>query len=65
MAPHQLFWLQEVSSDEAILPYRGGTDWFDGGKFIAAHQHNFTRVMIWLPPVGIKLPLTYQEPFLP
>ncbi|MAU71247.1 MAG: RagB/SusD family nutrient uptake outer membrane protein [Pseudozobellia sp.] len=36
------FGLQEVSSDEAILPYRGGTDWFDGGKFIAAHQHNFT-----------------------
>ena len=34
--------LQEISSDEAILPYRGGTDWFDGGKFIAAHQHNFT-----------------------
>ncbi|MEO9894202.1 RagB/SusD family nutrient uptake outer membrane protein [Aurantibacter sp.] len=36
------FGLQEVSSDEAILPYRGGTDWFDGGKYIAAHQHNFT-----------------------
>ncbi|MDC6366625.1 MULTISPECIES: RagB/SusD family nutrient uptake outer membrane protein [Flavobacteriaceae] len=36
------FGLQEVASDEAILPYRGGTDWYDGGKFIAAHQHNFT-----------------------
>lgn len=36
------FGLQEISSDEAILPYRGGTDWYDGGKFIAAHQHNFT-----------------------
>ncbi len=33
------FGLQEVASDEAILPYRGGTDWFDGGKFIAVHQH--------------------------
>lgn len=36
------FGLQEIASDEAILPYRGGTDWFDGGKFLAAHQHNFT-----------------------
>lgn len=33
------FGLQEVASDEGILPYRGGTDWFDGGKFIAVHQH--------------------------
>ena len=31
-----------IPSDEAILPYRGGTDWFDGGKFLAAHAHNFT-----------------------
>lgn len=36
------FGLQELSSDEAILPYRGGTDWFDGGKFIAVHQHLMT-----------------------
>ncbi|WP_031425553.1 RagB/SusD family nutrient uptake outer membrane protein [Flavimarina sp. Hel_I_48] len=36
------FGLQEVSSDEAILPYRGGTDWYDGGKFIAVHQHLMT-----------------------
>lgn len=34
--------LQLIPSDEAILPYRGGSDWFDGGKFIAAHTHNFT-----------------------
>jgi len=33
------FGLQEVASDEGILPYRGGTDWFDGGKFISVHQH--------------------------
>jgi len=33
------FGLQEVASDEGILPYRGGTDWYDGGKFIAVHQH--------------------------
>lgn len=36
------FGLQEVASDEAILPYRGGTDWYDGGKFIAIHQHLMT-----------------------
>ena len=36
------FGLQEIASDEAILPYRGGTDWFDGGKFIAIHQHLMT-----------------------
>lgn len=36
------FGLQEVSSDEAILPYRGGTDWYDGGKYIAVHQHLMT-----------------------
>ncbi|NBC58497.1 MAG: RagB/SusD family nutrient uptake outer membrane protein [Bacteroidetes bacterium] len=34
--------LQLVSSDEAILPNRGGTDWFDGGIYIAAHRHAFT-----------------------
>jgi len=36
------FGLQLIASDEAILPYRGGTDWFDGGKFIATHQHLIT-----------------------
>src|ERR1044071_4188795 len=36
------FGLQEVASDEAILPYRGGTDWYDGGKYIAVHQHLMT-----------------------
>ncbi|UII28724.1 RagB/SusD family nutrient uptake outer membrane protein [Fulvivirga maritima] len=36
------FTLQEVTTDEAILPYRGGTDWGDNGKFINLHQHTFT-----------------------
>lgn len=36
------FGLQEVASDEAILPFRGGTDWYDGGKFISVHQHLMT-----------------------
>ncbi len=34
--------LQLIPSDEAILPYRGGTDWFDGGKFLDAHRHSIT-----------------------
>jgi hypothetical protein len=34
--------LQLIASDEAILPYRGGTDWFDGGKFMATHRHLMT-----------------------
>lgn len=36
------FGLQTIASDEAILPHRGGTDWFDGGKFIAVHTHTIT-----------------------
>ena len=37
-----LFALQEISTDEAILPYRGGTDWGDNGIFIALHKHELT-----------------------
>ncbi len=33
------FALQEISTDEAILPYRGGTDWGDNGIYIGMHQH--------------------------
>lgn len=36
------FGLQEIASDEAILPFRGGTDWFDGGKFMDVHKHEMT-----------------------
>ncbi|RAW00203.1 RagB/SusD family nutrient uptake outer membrane protein [Pseudochryseolinea flava] len=35
------FNLQEISTDEAILPYRGGTDWGDNGIYIAMHQHTY------------------------
>jgi hypothetical protein len=35
------FTMQEISSDEAILPYRGGTDWGDNGIYIAMHQHTY------------------------
>lgn len=33
------FALQEISTDEAILPYRGGTDWGDNGIYVALHRH--------------------------
>jgi hypothetical protein len=36
------FALQEISTDEAILPYRGGTDWGDNGIYLALHQHTTT-----------------------
>lgn len=36
------FTIQEISTDEAILPYRGGTDWGDNGIYLAMHQHTST-----------------------
>jgi hypothetical protein len=36
------FALQEISTDEAILPYRGGTDWGDNGIYVALHTHTLT-----------------------
>ncbi len=36
------FALQEISTDEAILPYRGGTDWGDNGIYLETHSHNYT-----------------------
>ncbi len=37
-----LFALQEISSDEAILPYRGGTDWGDSGIYQDLKRHATT-----------------------
>ncbi|GAB3569021.1 RagB/SusD family nutrient uptake outer membrane protein [Spirosoma luteolum] len=36
------FAIQEIPTDEAILPYRGGTDWGDNGIYLALHQHTTT-----------------------
>jgi hypothetical protein len=36
------FTMQEISTDEAILPYRGGTDWGDNGIYLAMHKHETT-----------------------
>jgi hypothetical protein len=38
----QYFALQQISTDEAILPYRGGTDWGDNGIYISLHRHETT-----------------------
>jgi hypothetical protein len=32
--------VQEISSDEAMIPQRGG-DWFDGGQWLRAHRHEY------------------------
>src|SRR4028118_751453 len=31
--------LQEISTDEAILPFRGGPDWGDNGIYVQMHKH--------------------------
>ncbi len=36
------FALQQISTDEAILPYRGGTDWGDNGIYLELHKHTYT-----------------------
>jgi hypothetical protein len=33
------FSFQEISTDEAVLPYRGGTDWGDNGIYMQLHKH--------------------------
>lgn len=38
------FAVQEISSDEAILPYRGGRDWGDNGIYLELHMHTYTPV---------------------
>lgn len=39
----QLFSLQEVTSDEALVPVRGG-DWDDNGVWRVLHTHNWTSI---------------------
>lgn len=35
------FALQEITTDEAILPYRGGTDWGDNGIYLDLNKHTY------------------------
>ena len=52
------FALQEISTDEAILPYRGGTDWGDNGIYLSLHRHETTSTD---PNVNDTWNLTVQE----
>lgn len=40
----QYFALQQISTDQAILPYRGGTDWGDNGIYMSMFRHQATSV---------------------
>lgn len=44
MADDEGWWLlaQEISSDELCGPTRG-SDWYDGGKWINMHKHNWSN----------------------
>ncbi|MBR9922267.1 MAG: RagB/SusD family nutrient uptake outer membrane protein [Bacteroidetes bacterium] len=37
---NSIFSLQEVSSDEIMIPHRGA-DWFDGGQWLRVHAHDY------------------------
>lgn len=37
---NSMFALLEVSSDEIMIPQRGG-DWFDGGQWLRVHRHEY------------------------
>ena len=40
---HECFFiLQEGTTDECIVPYRGGTDWYNGGRLIELYTHNIS-----------------------
>jgi len=49
------FNLQEASTDEVIVPTRsranGGTDWFDGGRYVTLHTHTWTSEEVTLTSV--------------
>jgi hypothetical protein len=38
---NSIFSLQEISSDEMMIPHRGA-DWFDGGQWLRVHRHQQT-----------------------
>jgi len=71
------FAMQEISTDEAILPYRGGTDWGDGGKFSDLYLHvptpgNYIMKDVWngvtkhitaaVSAVAVLTPLAESDP---
>ncbi|MDR8391731.1 RagB/SusD family nutrient uptake outer membrane protein [Aliifodinibius sp. S!AR15-10] len=50
-----LYNMQSIASDESIVPFRGGTDWFDGGRFIEMHQHTWTPTHVTVREVWSDL----------
>jgi hypothetical protein len=34
--------LEDIASEEQFVPFRGGTDWFNGGIFFRLHKHTWT-----------------------
>lgn len=38
---NNLYELQEMGTDEIFVPTRGG-DWYDGGRYVDMHYHNWT-----------------------
>src|SRR5688500_19345351 len=43
----RIFLLNEVTSDEALVPTRGG-DWDDGGVFRVLHAHTWTPIHTYI-----------------
>lgn len=53
---HTLYFeLQEISTDEAILPYRGGTDWGDNNVHMQIHAHTQTSQNVRVSDVWNQL----------
>ncbi len=50
-----VFNLQEATTDEVIVPTRftegGGSDWFDGGRYVTLHTHTWTPEEVTLTDV--------------
>lgn len=51
----ELLNLQSIASDEGIVPFRGGTDWYDGGRYIEMQQHTWTPTSVSVTKVWQNL----------
>jgi len=54
------FFIQTLSSDEAIMPARGG-NWYDGAKYMELHYHTWTRDNPWVNGVWYWLSLVISS----
>ena len=48
------FALQEITTDEAILPFRGGKDWGDNNIYLDLHRHGIPLHSNVVSPVNPK-----------